>query len=414
MKRLLILCLTGWSVSASAGQIEVLHYWTSRSEMAALGVMKSELARKGQIWKDFVIYGGGGDGAYSVLQTRVIAGNPPVAALMEGPIIQEWASLGLLDTPYSPALEKQWDAVLPDIVRQSVKYKGRYVALPTDIHRINWMWINPAPFSALNLAEPKNWDDFFKIAPRLKAAGYIPLALGGQDWQEATLFENLLLGLSDGVFYRKVFIEQNREAIKSSKMIQILERFRQLRPYVTPNAGGRSWPQALADLREGKAAMFMMGDWAKGELMQQGIVPGPKLHCLPAPGTHNYFIYGLDSFALFHPPEGAMGSKTQNIFAEVLMDPAVQAALAKKKGAIPPRRDAPKAGFDQCALASLDALQKTEANQHLLPSMAHSMAGNQQVRDVFFKVINYFFNHPEQSAQDAVKRLDSALQALQA
>ncbi|GHD63054.1 sugar ABC transporter substrate-binding protein [Jeongeupia chitinilytica] len=410
MKKLLASCLIALSLPAQAGQIEVLHYWTLPSEIASLSLLKSELARHGQRWKDFVVPGGGGESAYVVLQARAIAGDPPVAALMEGPIIQEWASLGFLAAPYPPAREKQWDAVLPAAVRDAVKYKGRYVALPTDIHRINWMLVNPAPFDALKLPVPSSWDDFFKVAPRLKAAGYMPLSLGKLDWQETTLFENLLLGLTDGAFYRKVFVEQNSAAINSARMIMVLERFRQLREYVSPDAGGTGKSPELAALRNGRAAMFIMGDWAKADLVLQGMVPGKSLRCLPAPGTDGYFIYGLDSFALFRAAEGE--SAAQAAFADVLMDPKLQSELARRKGAIPPRTDASLGGFDSCGVTAAKDFRDAEKKDRLLPSMAHSMATSQQAREVFFRVLSYYFNHPEQSSQQAARQIDAALQAL--
>ncbi len=37
--------------------------------------------------------------------------------------------------------------------------------------------------------QPKTFDDFVALLDKAKAAGIIPLALGGQPWQEATLFD---------------------------------------------------------------------------------------------------------------------------------------------------------------------------------------------------------------------------------
>lgn len=82
------------AMNCGAATVEVLHYWTSESESAALNLLKQELAAKGDTWQDFTVKGGGGESAYSVLQTRMIAGNPPTAALMEGKFIQEWGALG--------------------------------------------------------------------------------------------------------------------------------------------------------------------------------------------------------------------------------------------------------------------------------------------------------------------------------
>eukprot|EP01034_Spumella_vulgaris_P046347 gene46347-57796_t len=42
-------------------------------------------------------------------------------------------------------------------------------------------------------AMPKTWDEFFAAADKLKAAGLIPVAHGGQNWQDFTTFESVVL-----------------------------------------------------------------------------------------------------------------------------------------------------------------------------------------------------------------------------
>ena len=263
LKTLSLILLLLVATNATAVNVEVLHYWTSSSEQAALLSVKQALAKKGDNWQDFAVAGGAGESAYSVLQTRAIAGNPPGAALLEGKAIEEWARLGFLSSPYTPEQTVEWDQVLPLAIKANIKYRGEYVAVPVNIHRINWMWINPKPFAKLKLAVPTTWDEFFAVADKLQAAGYIPLAHGGQAWQDATVFENLLLGMEGGEFYRQVFMEQRSSAITSEKMVRVLEEFRKLKGYIDPDAANRPWHESVEMLRSGKAAMMIMGDWAK-------------------------------------------------------------------------------------------------------------------------------------------------------
>src|SRR3954471_20307419 len=77
--------------TAQAGEVEVLHYWTSPGEAKAAAALKQTLQQQGDTWKDFAVAGGGGDAAMTVLKSRVIAGNPPSAAQIKGPAIVEWA-----------------------------------------------------------------------------------------------------------------------------------------------------------------------------------------------------------------------------------------------------------------------------------------------------------------------------------
>src|SRR5512137_2548140 len=78
---------------AQAGEVEVLHWWTSGGEAKAAAELKATMQKKGHTWKDFAVAGGGGDAAMTVLKSRLVSGNPPAAAQIKGPQIQEYGSL---------------------------------------------------------------------------------------------------------------------------------------------------------------------------------------------------------------------------------------------------------------------------------------------------------------------------------
>ena len=80
--------------SAVAGELEVLHWWTSGGEAKAAAALKDNMKAKGHTWKDFPVAGGGGDAAMTVLKSRVVSGNAPAAAQIKGPSLQEWAQEG--------------------------------------------------------------------------------------------------------------------------------------------------------------------------------------------------------------------------------------------------------------------------------------------------------------------------------
>ena len=56
---------------------------------------------------------------------------------------------------------------------------------------------------------------------------------------------------------------------------------------------GRDWNLATSMVMNGEAAFQIMGDWAKGEFLAGGKVPGEDFLCAPAPG--NAFILNTDS-----------------------------------------------------------------------------------------------------------------------
>jgi maltose-binding protein MalE len=129
---------------AMAGEVEVLHYWTSGGEAQSVAELKKIMQAKNHTWKDFAVAGGGGDNAATVLKSRVVSGNPPAAAQIKGPAIQEWAAEGVLANLDATAKAEKWDSLLPGVVANVMKYKGSYVAAPVNVHRVNWMWANAA------------------------------------------------------------------------------------------------------------------------------------------------------------------------------------------------------------------------------------------------------------------------------
>ncbi|MEO8119576.1 MAG: ABC transporter substrate-binding protein, partial [Rhodoferax sp.] len=179
---LAMLCVGGAAGSAGAEQksVEVVHWWTSGGEAAALKVLKDDVARRGYAWKDSPIVGGGGDQERVVLRARVAAGNPPDAVQLLGMTITDYAKEGLLGNIDAVAQKEGWAQVVPPPLQNFAKYKGHWVAAPVNVHRTNWIWANKAIFDELKLTPPATFDDLVALADTIRKAGYIPLAHGGQ------------------------------------------------------------------------------------------------------------------------------------------------------------------------------------------------------------------------------------------
>ena len=146
---------------AQAGELEVLHWWTSGGEAKAAAALKSSMQAKGHTWKDFAVAGGGGDAAMTVLKSRVVSGNAPAAAQIKGPSLQEWAREGVLANIDATAKAEKWDELLPKVVSDAMKFKGNYIAVPVNVHRVNWLWASPAAFQKAGARVASTWDEFF-------------------------------------------------------------------------------------------------------------------------------------------------------------------------------------------------------------------------------------------------------------
>ncbi|MCL6420987.1 ABC transporter substrate-binding protein [Aestuariirhabdus haliotis] len=410
-KSLLGAALSGLvSLSAQAGTVEVLHYWTSGGEAKSAAVLKQLLEQEGHQWKDFAVAGGGGESAMTVLKSRAVSGNPPGAAQIKGLDIQEWADLGFLTELDAVADKAGWDSMLPGVVSDVMKYEGHYVAVPVNVHRVNWLWANPEIFTKAGVSVPSTWDEFFVAADKIKAAGYTPLAHGGQAWQDATVFEAVALGVGGAEFYRKAFVEHDQTTLTSPTMVKVFETFKRLRAYIDKDAAGRDWNIATAMVINDKAAMQIMGDWAKGEFAAAGQVPGKDYICVAAPGTQKGFTFNVDSFAMFEVKDDG-DKQAQADLARLILEPEFQETFNLNKGSIPVRTGLPRDKFDSCAHTSMDDFVATAKSGGLVPSMAHGMSTTSAVQGVIYDVVTNYFNSDSLSAEQATERLAKAVKA---
>jgi glucose/mannose transport system substrate-binding protein len=391
--------------TANAGKVEVLHWWTSGGEAKSVAVLKKLLEADGHTWKDFAVAGGGGDNAMTVLRSRVVSGNPPTAAQVKGPQIQQWGDEGVLANLDDVAKAGNWDQLMPKVVTDIMKYKGHYVAVPVNVHRINWMWCNPEVFRKAGAQIPTTWEAFETAAKKIKKAGFIPVAFGGQDWQEATVFETIVMGIGGPKFYKAALVETDAKALTSPTMVKCLELFKNIKQYTDKNAPGRDWNLATSMVIRGKAAMQFMGDWAKGEFTAAGKMPNIDFVAVPAPQTSGTFLFNIDSFIMFDVKDKA-AQAAQKDMARIIMEPKFQEVFNVNKGSIPVRLGMSRNAFDDAALRSMDEFTSAAASGALMPSMAHEMAVYPEVRGAILDVITNFYNS-DMSAQKAAKELAS-------
>ncbi|HHQ4601804.1 MULTISPECIES: ABC transporter substrate-binding protein [Aeromonas] len=398
------------SAPVAASQVEVLHWWTSGGEAKAVEVLKSEWTKQGNQWNDFAVQGGGGKSAMTVLKSRALAANPPEAAHLKGYELKEWAGLGFLRDLTPMAEHLGWYSQMPPMVRATLSQNGALMAVPTGIHRVNWLWLNRKIFERNKLTPPTDWAQFVTVADQLKKRGITPLAIGNEPWQLAVLFETVALGEGGKEFYRKAFLEQDSATLTGPDMVRVLTRFQQLRAYVPQKYAGLKWHQATNLLESGGAAMQVMGDWVKGELSAGNYRPGEDIACLPSPGSAGLFSYNLDSIAMFKQRDPAQ-LQAQGDLAQLLMTPKFQEEFNRVKGSIPALTNPDMSKFDRCAVRSYQDFLLAEKQDNLLPSMAEGMATPTNMRQAILDVLSNFFNDPKANPEQTALHLERAMRS---
>lgn len=388
--------------------VEVLHWWTSGGEAAGLNVLKQDLQKQGVVWKDAPVAGGGGAAAMTTLRARVTSGSPPDASQMLGYDIQDWAEQGVVPDLTPIAQKNGWDQAIPKPLWPFSKYEGKWIAAPVNFHSTNWIWVNKANMEKLGAQPPADFDQLIALLDKAKSAGMIPIAHGGQSWQDATIFDSVVLTTGGPDFYKKSMIDLDPGALSSPTMHKVFERMAKLRTYVDPNFSGRDWNLATAMVIKGDALLQIMGDWAKGEFVNAHKQAGADFLCFRFPGTQGVVTFNTDQFVFFK--HGAALTPAQAKMAADIEDPAFQSAFNVLKGSVPARTDVPDTAFDACGKKGIADLKEAYGHGTLLGSMAHGHANRAPVQQAMYDVITRHFNG-QISTDDAVKQFGQAVVA---
>ena len=146
-----------WSTGAFAQQkAEVLHWWTSAGESAAVKVFADQFTKAGGTWVDNAIAGGANARTAGI--NRMVGGNPPTMMQFNtGKQFDELVSNGLVRDVDKQAQAGKWREIMPKPIVDAVVREGKFYAVPVNIHGQNWMFYNTKIFADAGLAPPKTF-----------------------------------------------------------------------------------------------------------------------------------------------------------------------------------------------------------------------------------------------------------------
>ncbi len=381
-----------------AQKADVMHWWTSGGESRAVGVFAKEYDKRGGTWVDDASVGPQAEHAAAL--NRIAGGNPPTSMQWNiGVAVRQLAEQGVL-TPLDDLAKKgNWIANLPPLLVKNMSYDGHVIAVPVDLHGANYQFYSVKVFDDLKMQPPKTWDEFLAMAPKIKAAGYIPLAYGANAQQVDWLFEAILAGAGGKDLYRKVWVDHDAKAAGSDAMVHVFDLMGQLRQYVDAGSPNRKWNDTLALVENNKAALMIVGDWAKGDFLAANKKLGTDYGCQMAPGNQDAYVMTVDVF-VFPVNDKPDQKAAQDKLALLMMDPAVQTEFNALKGALPSRLDANIAELDACAQMGQKVMAGGAANQLPNFALAFSPDTQGQIEDL---LVNYWSNAAASPA-DAAKQ----------
>ena len=349
------------NVSKAAGHMEaeVIHWWTSGGEQAAISEFAKAWEEMGNTWIDTAITGG--DNARGTTVNRIIGGNPPTAAQFN--VSKQFVDLveqGLLQSLEEVASAEGWrDFIYPPELIETCEFEGEFYCVPVNIHSWQWMWINNDVYKQVGLPVPQTFEEFLAGAPTIQDAGIIPLALGGQGWQESGMFDVVASSIMGFPLMQSIYRDKDVDAFRDGRFESVLNTFRELNTFTDEGSPGRLWNDTTAMVIEGKAAMQVMGDWARGEFAVAGKEAMVDYSCV-IPGKEKYVALGGDVF-VFPKNDDPKVKDVQLAMASMMVNPTVQAKFNNAKGSLPMRLDVDTSAADACMQMGLDLIQNPDA-----------------------------------------------------
>jgi glucose/mannose transport system substrate-binding protein len=362
-----LVCSTG--AAAQDMKAEVIHWWTSGGESAAVKVFADQFTKAGGTWIDTAV--AGGVNARTAAINRTVGGNPPTAMQFNtGKQFDELVEGNMLTDVDAVAIENKWRAIMPEAIIRATTRNGKMFAVPVNIHGQNWLFYNKAVLEKVGAAEPTNWTDVFVVLDKVKAAGLIPLAFSGVKNWERNLFNAVLVGQGGAAMYEGIHGKRDVTLAASAEFKAVAETYAKLRGYVDAGAPGRNWNDATTLVIQGKAGMQIMGDWAKGEFVAAGQTAGKEYGCTVLSNKGTGYVMGGDVFAFPRVKDPAQ-VKAQLVLAKIMLEPETQILFAQKKGSIPVRLDLDASKLDICAQKAMkwlaDKSQQVPSQEMLSP-----------------------------------------------
>jgi len=160
------------------------------------------------------------------------------------------------------------------LLPQGNALKGKVYIPPTNSQIIPEVFYNKKMFAKAGVQPPKTWSEFMTVCAKVKAAGMVPIELGGGEPFAASMPLSGIL--SADVLGKNPHWIRDRYASKvkfsDADVVKATQKYRTMvtSGYFEPGALGVKYADSITQFTGGKTAMYMMGSWFLGSI--------PKAH----------------------------------------------------------------------------------------------------------------------------------------
>ncbi len=374
-------CSSGGTSDGDRGRVEdsleIFSWWTSAGEAEALSAL---LAVYSDAEPRVEVTNAANDDpttARETLKKRLQSGEPPDSfQAISGVDIVNWVDAGKMEPITALAAENGWADVFPAAVTDILSKDGELYAVPVNIERDNNLYFNTQVLANHDLEPPQTLDELYAACTALQTANVTPIAVPAAGWVLALVaFETLMPAVSGGQYYLD-FLGGKADPHGPELKAFFAELARVLQCSNVAVAES-SWGVGGDLTYSGDAAMFVMGDWAKGYFeggkdatgaSRRAWKPGVDFGVVPGLGSAGYYVFNSAVFGL---PKGAQHPKAAAAFLTTVGSGAGQETFNPLKGSVPARTDVDLAQFDDMVRASAaDFATAGAGDVKLLPGYA--------------------------------------------
>ena len=343
---------------AVATDLEVIHWWTSKGESAAVSEFAEAFEAQGDRWIDSAV--ALGETARATVMQRALGGDPPAAAQFNpGRQYEELIAAGLLLDLTDVATEGKWEEVIrPKQISEACLIDGHWWCVPVNIHSNYWAWYSKKVFEQAGLPEPKSLAEFIEAAPKIEEAGFIPLAVGGDGngWQIQLLFQDMVTEALGVETRDKMLTEKSAEIAGGPEMVQVFADLRALKQFTDEGYANRNWNDTTNLVITDKAALQVMGDWARGEFAAAGLTGVEDFGCIIGLNEDKPVVSTDGDIFVFFKQDDPEVEAAQKRLAALMISPEAQVAFNNAKGSMPVRADVDMSTADPCMQKALQAV----------------------------------------------------------
>lgn len=274
------------------------------------------------------------EGYKSAIRNFLTADAPDVAAWYAGNRMAPFVDAGLFED-----VSDVWDKNgLNDQLKSasaSMTIDGKKWGVPYTYYQ--WgIYYRKDIFAEQGITPPKTWDELLAACAKLKEAGITPFTIGTKAlWPTAGWFDYLDLRVNGYEFHMD--LTSGKVPYTDERVKAVFDKWAELvKPgYFIANHAAIDWQDAVPQMVQGKAAMYLMGNFAVAT-MEDGGLKEDQIGFLQFPEiTPGLPMAEEAPTDTFHIPSGAKNKEDAKVFLAYLASPEAQTKMNKTLGQLP-------------------------------------------------------------------------------